>query len=52
MDPDELRRARSKCFKCKLYVKIRYYPTGLEMDDLKAGKVNGCIECHSAKKGQ
>ncbi len=48
MDPDGLRRARSKCFKCKLYIKVRYYPTGLEIDDLKAGKVNGCIKCHSA----
>jgi hypothetical protein len=49
MDPDELNRAQSKCFRCKLYTKIRYYPTGLEMDDLKAGKVNGCIECDQAQ---
>ena len=41
MDPDELRRARSKCFRCKLYIKIRYYPTGLEIDDLKAEKSEG-----------
>ena len=50
MDPDELHRARSKCFSCKRYIKIRYYPTGLERDDLKASKVNGCIKCHVARK--
>jgi hypothetical protein len=50
MDPDKLGRARSKCFRCKLYIRIRYYPTGLDIDDLKADKVNGCIQSHSAKK--
>jgi hypothetical protein len=44
MDPDEHRRERSTCFSCKLYIKIRYYPAGLEIDDPKAGKVKGCIE--------
>jgi hypothetical protein len=38
MDPVGLRRARSKCFRCKLYRKIRYYPTGLEIDDLHSTK--------------
>jgi len=55
MDLVEHRRQQSKRFSCKLFIKIRYYPTGLEIDDPKAGKVKGCIEAFSmplGKKGQ
>ena len=45
MDPDELDRARSKCFRCKRYIKIQYYPNGLEMDDLHSTKKDNDSGC-------
>jgi len=38
MDPDEKRKAQSKCLECERYTKVRYYPTGLEIDDLYSTK--------------
>ena len=38
MDPDEKRKAQSKCLECERYTKVRYYPTGLEIDDLHSTK--------------
>lgn len=35
LQPDELQQAESACFACNLYVELRYYPTAVQMEDLK-----------------
>jgi len=35
INPDELLQAKSTCTGCNQYIKLRHYPTALEMEDLK-----------------
>lgn len=34
---EKLREFQRKCLDCSYYARLRYYPLGLEIDDLKTG---------------